>query len=335
MGGDSDAAESSSGRESRNSTGGCGQLEVIHNEAMAMPPDPLNSVFSYPPPASRAPLPPMEAENEVSRNGIQELSVKGLTEDDTEKQHSRTGSSVPHYPLKVSNSEPVALSVKLEEKEKESGDCTPCDNEVFEDMPPRKCSTPPVPAPRKGVSLRKGNSFQNKAGPANGGVLSSLASAATAKEGSFLKEDSSKDSVETQQGSEYENIKHNIERMKSAPATSDPSPVYAEPMVSNQRARIMTYNPGVSKTPPLSGSRKLTGTPRQRSISGGDTSSLALQAHILKTTRSAEGGSQGLDKIKEESFHEAKAPVIPALPEDYLEPVVNKSKNKNKNRNKT
>jgi len=306
--------DSSSGRQSRNSTGGCGQLEAVRSEAVTTP----SALFSYPPPASRPPLPPTEPENQVFKNGIQELSVKGLSEDLNEDA-GESGGKVPHYPLKVSNSEPVRLSAASEEQRREGGDQAPCDdNYVFEDTPPIKCSTPPVPAPRKGMSFRKGISTPDQAGPDAG---------ATAKECKRHMADSSNGNTKNN-GSEYENVRHGIERMKSAPAISA-SPVYAEPVVSNQRTRIMTYNPGVSKTPPLSGSRKLVGTSRQRSVSGGDSSPL-VKAHILKNTRPAESGSQGLDKIveKEESFQEVKALVLPVQPEDYMEPVVIKKKKK-------
>ena len=318
-------ADLSSCRESCGSTNESTHAGAVQDETSTPI---LSSMFSYPPPASRAPLPPLETSiSSVHDNMILEMNVRGLSEEQNEVREKRdeaVENGVPHYPLKISTSVPVIRSASLEE-DKEPDENSLYDNDVFEvkpSRPSRGCSTPPVPAPRKATPRK---TMSNKLPPGNNSVILNLYTDERQK-GTKKEEEGIKVKMPSP---DYVNVKHNVGRLKSAPVTSD-TPVYAEPMVTNQRTRIMSYNPGISKTPPLSSGRKMLST-RQRSVSGGDSSPLSLARVFPNLPRSLDGSvssNPGLDKIVEndEVLQDCTVPrpELQSQPGEYLEPVPKK-----------
>ncbi len=314
--------DASSGRVSATSTNESSQLEAVHNE-INTPPIPMSATFSYPPPASKAPLPPAskaplppaEAGSSLVSNDnvIQEFNVRGLSEVDNEV----TIVAVPHYPLKISASAPIVPSSLLEDNKAQGEDALYED--VFEGQNLRKCSTPPVPAPRK-ASLRKASSV--KENPAINSDIASLIVNKNQHIEEKKKEEEKNGTTSNTKKHDYVNVKHNVERLKSAPIGSDTSPVYAEPMVTtNQRTRVMSCNPGISMTPPLS-SRKKSIPARQRSVSGGDASPLARIISNARSLEGSSGSSPALDRIAEND----EVTDVFSQPEEYLEPVFIKKK---------
>lgn len=268
----------------------------------------ISQVFLYPPPASKAPLPPPE-ENSNSigeKNNPVPLEVRST--------HAEHNGVVEKYgaPAFDDSQSPITSGILSETIGiSDNGSCFSNKN-IFE-VEGIDNASPPIAAPRK-LHNTNAASCENNQSLSNVKV-------------SVAEQDSVNGSIKAgRNAQQYVNVKPQLERMSSAPAMSSTYPVYAELTPVNKRTRLMSFSAGNRH---LSNDTK-TKNRIWRSTSGVEGPRLSNPSRKLSAPKPLDCLNNvlvGITEVEEVVLSSTPPsvdgclPILTMSPGDYLEPV--------------